>query len=78
LMVSTVKVPKFRKGEGLPTWTMAVGLATFIVFLARPSALTWHVWNGWNVLLLIANYVQLARRGHLAAARKERHLKAAA
>jgi CDP-diacylglycerol--serine O-phosphatidyltransferase len=78
LMVSTVKVPKFRKGEGLPTWTMIVGLVTFVVFLARPSALTWHVWNGWNVLLLVSNYVQLARRGHLAAARKERHLKAAA
>ena len=77
-MVSTLKVPKFRKGEGLPTWTMFVGLATFIAFLARPMALTWHVWNGWNVTLIVANYVQLARRGHLQAARKERHLKAAA
>jgi CDP-diacylglycerol--serine O-phosphatidyltransferase len=77
-MVSTLKVPKFRKGEGLPTWTMFVGLATFIVFLARPQALTWHVWNGWNVLLIVANYAQLARRGHLQAAKKERHLKAAA
>jgi CDP-diacylglycerol--serine O-phosphatidyltransferase len=77
-MVSTLKVPKFRKGEGLPTWTMFVGLASFIVFLARPQALTWHVWNGWNVLLIVANYVQLARRGHLQAAKKERHLKAAA
>jgi CDP-diacylglycerol--serine O-phosphatidyltransferase len=77
-MVSTLKVPKFRKGEGLPQWTMFVGLATFIAFLARPMALTWHIWNGWNVLLIVANYVQLARRGHLQAARKERHLKAAA
>ena len=77
-MVSTLKVPKFRKGEGLPTWTMFVGLATFIVFLVRPMALTWHIWNGWNVTLIVANYVQLARRGHLQAARKERHLKAAA
>ena len=77
-MVSTLKVPKFRKGEGLPQWTMVVGLAAFIAFLVRPMALTWHVWNGWNVLLIIANYVQLARKGHLQAARKERHLKAAA
>ena len=77
-MVSTLKVPKFRKGEGLPAWTMFVGLATFIAFLVRPMALTWHIWNGWNVLLIVANYVQLARRGHLQAARKERHLKAAA
>jgi CDP-diacylglycerol--serine O-phosphatidyltransferase len=77
-MVSTLKVPKFRKGEGLPTWTMFVGLASFIAFLARPMALTWHLWNGWNLTLIIANYVQLARRGHLQAARKERHLKAAA
>ena len=77
-MVSTLKVPKFRKGEGLPQWTMFVGLATFIAFLARPMALTWHIWNGWNVLLIVANYVQLARKGHLQAARKARHLKAAA
>jgi CDP-diacylglycerol---serine O-phosphatidyltransferase len=80
-MVSTLKVPKFRKGEGLPTWTMFVGLATFIAFLARPMALTWHVWNGWNVALIVGNYVQLARRGHLQAAKdakRARHLKAAA
>jgi len=77
-MVSTLKVPKFRRGEGLPQWTMFVGLASFIAFLARPSALTWHMWNGWNLLLIVANYVQLARKGHLQAARKERHLKAAA
>ena len=77
-MVSTLKVPKFRKGEGLPQWTMFVGLAAFIAFLARPMALTWHVWNGWNLTLIIANYVQLARRGHLEAAKKARHLKAAA
>ncbi len=77
-MVSTLKVPKFRKGEGLPTWTMFIGLAAFITFLVRPMALTWHIWNGWNVTLIVANYVQLARHGHLQAARKERHLKAAA
>ena len=45
---------------------MFVGLATFVVFLARPSALTWHMWNGWNVVLIVANYVQLSRQGHLA------------
>jgi CDP-diacylglycerol---serine O-phosphatidyltransferase len=77
-MVSTLKVPKFRKGEGLPTWTMFIGLGAFVAFLLRPKALTWHLWNGWNLTLIAANYVQLARRGHLQAARKERHLKAAA
>jgi CDP-diacylglycerol---serine O-phosphatidyltransferase len=77
-MVSTLKVPKFRRGEGLPQWTMFVGLAAFIAFLARPSGLTWHIWNGWNLTLIVANYVQLARKGHLQAARKARHLKAAA
>lgn len=77
-MVSTLKVPKFRKGEGLPTWTMFVGLGSFIAFLVRPMALTWHLWNGFNLTLIVANYVQLARLGHLQAARKERHLKAAA
>lgn len=77
-MVSTLKVPKFRKGEGLPSWTMYVGLVAFIAFLARPMAATWHAWNGWNLALIAANYVQLARRGHLEAAKKSRHLKAAA
>ena len=77
-MVSTLKVPKFRKGEGLPVWMMLVGLATFVAFLARPTARTWHAWNGWNVVLIAANYLQLWRRGHLAQARRERHLKAAA
>jgi CDP-diacylglycerol--serine O-phosphatidyltransferase len=77
-MVSTLKVPKFRKGEGLPSWMMYVGLAAFVAFLARPSGLTWHIWNGWNIVLIAFNYVQLSRRGHLRAARKERHLKAAA
>jgi CDP-diacylglycerol--serine O-phosphatidyltransferase len=76
-MVSTLKVPKFRKGEGLPFWMMLVGLAMFIAFLARPSGLTWHIWNGWNVVLIVVNYVMLSRRGHLAQAKRERHLKAA-
>jgi CDP-diacylglycerol--serine O-phosphatidyltransferase len=65
-MVSTLKVPKFRRGAGLPLPMMLVGLAAFIVFLARPSAITWHVWNGWNCVLILTNYIYLARRGHLA------------
>ncbi len=80
-MVSTLKVPKFRKGEGLPQWTMFVGLAAFVAFLVHPRGLTWHLWNGWNVVLIVANYVMLAKKGHLAEARRERrerrHLKAA-
>jgi CDP-diacylglycerol--serine O-phosphatidyltransferase len=74
-MVSTLKVPKFRKGEGLPAWMMLLGLAAFIAFLLHPSALTWHVWNGWNVVLIVCNYIALGRSGHLEPRR--RHLKAA-
>jgi CDP-diacylglycerol--serine O-phosphatidyltransferase len=73
-MVSTIKVPKFRQG-GLPIWMMIIGLALFVAFLARPMALTWHLWNGWNVVLVIANYVMLGRRGFLK--RRERELRAA-
>jgi CDP-diacylglycerol--serine O-phosphatidyltransferase len=73
-MVSTLKVPKFRKGAGLPAWMMFLGLAFFIAFLVRPMALTWHLWNGWNVVMLICNYVILAKKGHLV---RRRHLKAA-
>jgi CDP-diacylglycerol--serine O-phosphatidyltransferase len=61
LMVSTVKVPKFRRG-GLPVALMFVGLGAFILFLARPSALTWHAWNGFNVVMVALNYVVLRRR----------------
>jgi CDP-diacylglycerol--serine O-phosphatidyltransferase len=64
MMVSTLKVPKFRKG-GLPIAMLFVGLGTFIAFLARPSALTWHIWNGWNMVMIIANYVMLGRQGHM-------------
>jgi CDP-diacylglycerol--serine O-phosphatidyltransferase len=64
LMVSTLKIPKFRAG-GLPFSLLVFGIGTFIAFLWRPGALTWHIWNGWNVILVIANYVLLARRGYL-------------
>jgi CDP-diacylglycerol--serine O-phosphatidyltransferase len=74
-MVSTLKVPKFRKGNGLPFAMLLAGLGTFIAFLLKPIALTWHIWNGWNVVLMITNYVMLARQGHLK--KRERHLKAA-
>jgi CDP-diacylglycerol---serine O-phosphatidyltransferase len=64
-MVSTLKVPKFRKGAGLPFAMVLVGIATFVTFLVRPIALTWHIWNGWNVIMIIANYIQLSKKGHL-------------
>ena len=63
-MVSTLKVPKLRRGQ-LPLVMLFIGLGSFLWFLARPSALTWHVWNGWNVVLIASNYVMLHRRGHL-------------
>lgn len=61
LMVSTVKIPKFRRG-GLPVWLMFLGLGAFILFLARPSPLTWHIWNGFNVVMVALNYLMLGRR----------------
>lgn len=63
-MVSTVKVPKFRKGN-LPIVMLFIGLGAFIVFLARPGAITWHAWNGWNLVMIASNYVMLGRRGYL-------------
>jgi CDP-diacylglycerol--serine O-phosphatidyltransferase len=65
LMVSKLKVPKFRRGSGLPFAVLLVGMGLFILFLARPGALTWHIWNGWNVFMILANYVYLGRGGHL-------------
>jgi len=63
-MVSTLKVPKFSRG-GAPGFMLYVGLALFAALLARPSAWTWHLWNGWNAVMLVVNYVLLSRRGHL-------------
>ena len=63
-MVSTLKVPKFGKG-GPPGFMLGVGAATFVALLAWPSALTWHVWNGWNLVMLATNYVLLHKRGFL-------------
>jgi CDP-diacylglycerol--serine O-phosphatidyltransferase len=64
-MVSKLKIPKFRKGSGLPIAMLLAGLGLFIFFLFRPTAVAWHVWNGWNWVMIFANYVFLARRGHL-------------
>jgi CDP-diacylglycerol--serine O-phosphatidyltransferase len=66
-MVSTLKIPKFRKGGGLPIAMLLIGLALFVVFLRAPGALTWHLWNGWNWVMIAANYLLLARRGQLKA-----------
>ena len=62
-MVSKLKVPKFRKGEGLPFVMLLVGIVTFVVFLAHANALTWHIWNGWNCVMIIANYAMLSKKG---------------
>jgi hypothetical protein len=51
---------------------MLVGLGLFILFLARPGALTWHLWNGWNIVLIVSNYVYLSRAGHLREHKEER------
>ncbi|HZS36026.1 MAG TPA: CDP-diacylglycerol--serine O-phosphatidyltransferase [Polyangia bacterium] len=77
LMVSTLKIPKFRKGN-LPSFMLAIGIVNFAVFLVRPGAITWHVWNGWNVVMVISNYVMLARRGYLARRRETEELRRAA
>ncbi len=63
-MVSTLKIPKFRRG-GLPFAMLVFGIGTFVAFLWRPCALTWHIWNGWNLVLVLSNYVLLGRRGYL-------------
>jgi CDP-diacylglycerol--serine O-phosphatidyltransferase len=77
LMVSTVKIPNFRRG-GLPVYMMVVGIAAFGALLAHPTAITWHLWNGWNLVLLGANYVMLSRRGDLHGRREARQIPGAA
>jgi CDP-diacylglycerol--serine O-phosphatidyltransferase len=67
MMVSTAKIPKFREG-GLPFPLLVFGICTFIVFMVRPCALTWHIWNSWNLLMVAVNYVVLSRRGYLSGA----------
>lgn len=66
LMVSTLKVPKLGR-HGLPSWLMIGEALLFLVFLYRPSMLTWHIWNGWNWLLVGVNYIMLSRTGVLVA-----------
>jgi CDP-diacylglycerol---serine O-phosphatidyltransferase len=63
-MVSTLKVPKFRK-NGAPAFMLYVGILLFLGFLVWPTALAWHVWNGWNMVALATNYVVLYRGGYL-------------
>ncbi len=64
MMVSTAKIPKFREGA-LPFPLLVFGIGTFVLFMLRPCALTWHVWNGWNLLMVLVNYVVLSRRGYI-------------
>jgi len=64
-MVSTIKVPKFRKDGIVPGWMLYVGMVTFIALLYRPSLLTWNAFNGWNLVMLAANYVLLSKKGYL-------------
>jgi CDP-diacylglycerol--serine O-phosphatidyltransferase len=63
-MVSTLKVPKLGR-YGLPSWLIVFEALTFLIFLARPTPLTWHIWNGWNWLLVAVNYIRLSRGGQL-------------
>jgi CDP-diacylglycerol--serine O-phosphatidyltransferase len=63
-MVSTLKVPKLGR-YGLPGWLIVIEGLVFLAFLVRPSNLTWHIWNGWNWLLVAVNYVKLYRQGLL-------------
>lgn len=60
-MISTLKVPKFRRG-GLPIGMMFFGLGAYVAFLAWPRALTWHVWNTWNGVIVITTYVVLSQK----------------
>lgn len=77
LMVTKLKIPKFRKG-GLPIWLMLIGMALFTIFLKSPHGLTWHLWNGWNLVLLLANYGMLKRHGLLATRKERPYLRRAA
>jgi CDP-diacylglycerol--serine O-phosphatidyltransferase len=65
-MISKLKTPKFRRGFGLSSIMLYIGVINFAVFLAHPSAITWHVWNGWNLVMVLANYVMLWRAGKFA------------
>jgi CDP-diacylglycerol--serine O-phosphatidyltransferase len=65
LMVSTLKIPKFRPGQGLPFAMLIFGVGTFVAFLWRPGAITWHIWNGWNLIMVVSNYIVLSRKGYL-------------
>lgn len=63
-LVSTIKVPKFCKG-GMPNVILFVGIGLFATLLWKPSALTWHVWNAWNIVFTGVNYVRLYKKGYL-------------
>jgi CDP-diacylglycerol--serine O-phosphatidyltransferase len=65
-MVSTLKVPKLGK-NAMPGWLIIVEGLLFLGFLYRPSMLTWHIWNGWNWLLVGINYLRLHKQGLLRA-----------
>jgi len=64
LMTSRWPMPELR-GRSLVTWMLLVGLANYMLFLARPSWGTFAWWTAWNALILIASLAEDRRTARL-------------
>ncbi len=57
LMVSRLRLPNI-KGRNIVTAMIFVGIINYLVFVAKPGWKTAGWWTGWNILILLAAWIQ--------------------
>lgn len=55
MMVTRLRLPDFV-GRGMVGWSLLIGLANYLVFVARPNWITFGWWNLWNAVILAAGW----------------------
>ena len=60
LMVSRIRLPNL-KGHNLVTFTLFVGMVTFMVVVLQPNWCSVACWNLWNVVILLTARVHTRR-----------------
>lgn len=55
LMISRLRLPELV-GRGMVGWALLIGMANYLIFVARPNWLTVTWWNLWNGVIVIASW----------------------
>ncbi|MGH9379079.1 MAG: CDP-diacylglycerol--serine O-phosphatidyltransferase [Thermoanaerobaculia bacterium] len=55
LMMSRIRLPDLV-GRGMVGWALLIGMANYLIFVARPNWLTVTWWNLWNGVIVLASW----------------------